>query len=37
VALQVSVHARDDTSSPILPRMGFELVCAMRHLEGRPT
>ena len=31
------VHAIHDTSSPVLQRMGFEHVCSIRHLEGRPT
>ena len=33
----LTVHAIHDTSSPILRRLGFEEVCTMRHLEGRPT
>jgi hypothetical protein len=33
----LTVHARHDTSSPILRRLGFEEVCTMRNLEGRPT
>lgn len=33
----LTVHAIPDTSAPILRRVGFEDVCTMRHLEGRPT
>lgn len=33
----LTVHAIHDTSSPILRHLGFEKVCTMRHLEGRPT
>jgi GNAT superfamily N-acetyltransferase len=33
----LTVHARPDTSSPVLRRMGFREVCSIRHLEGRPT
>lgn len=33
----LAVHAIPDTSSPVLRGMGFVHVCAMRHLEGRPT
>lgn len=33
----LTVHARRDTSSPVLRRMGFEEVCAIRRLEGQPT
>ena len=33
----LTIHARRDTSAPILRRLGFEEVCAMRHLEGSPT
>ena len=33
----VTVQAVPDTSSPILRRMGFDGVCPIRHLEGRPT
>lgn len=33
----LTVHARQDTSSPVLRRMGFSEVCSIRHLEGEPT
>jgi GNAT superfamily N-acetyltransferase len=33
----LTVHAIHDTSSPILRRVGFTEVCAMRCLEGRPS
>ena len=33
----LAVHAIHDTSAPVLRRMGFDCVCPMRHLEGRPT
>ncbi len=33
----LTVHAIHDTSSPILRRLGFEEVCTMRRLVGRPT
>lgn len=33
----LTVHAIHDTSFPILRRLGFEEVCTMRALEGRPT
>jgi GNAT superfamily N-acetyltransferase len=33
----LAVQAIHDTSSPVLRRMGFEHVCSMHHLEGRPT
>lgn len=32
----LTVQATHDTSSPALRRMGFNSVCTMRHLEGRP-
>lgn len=33
----LAVHAIPGTSSPVLRGMGFVHVCAMQHLEGRPT
>lgn len=33
----LAVHAVHDTSAPILRRLGFEEVCPMRRLVGRPT
>lgn len=33
----LAVHAIHDTSAPILRRLGFDEVCTMRRLEGRPT
>ena len=33
----LAAHAIPGTSSPVLRRMGFDRVCSVRHLEGRPT
>ncbi|MGH2933234.1 MAG: hypothetical protein ACRDL2_01780 [Gaiellaceae bacterium] len=33
----LTVHAVRHTSAPVLRRMGFDGVCPIRHLEGRPT